>query len=106
MTKKKDKPPVEGTEEPGTAIAEETPQSSPAEDEAQAPAEAEPEAPAPAEAEVKAAAEAEASEAKRVRVICKGTLGSLMLTAGDETDKAEYVDLLKTRNGHLLVEAI
>jgi hypothetical protein len=43
---------------------------------------------------------------KRVEVICEGTLGHLLLKKGDTTGDEEYVALLKTKRGKMLVREI
>lgn len=43
---------------------------------------------------------------KKVRVICKETLGHLLLTEGDTTDDPQYVALLKTKRGKTLVQEV
>ncbi len=45
-------------------------------------------------------------KSKRVRVICEGTLGHLLLKKGEITDDADYAALLKTRRGRTLVEEV
>lgn len=57
------------------------------------------------EAKAKAAAE-KAKKPTQVRVICKGTLGHLLLKKGDVTDDPEYVELLDSKRGRTLVEKV
>lgn len=61
---------------------------------------------AEANAKAKADADAKANKPKKVRVICKGTLGPKLLKKGDVTDDPEYVALLETERGRTLVEEV
>lgn len=76
---------------------------------ADADAKAKAEAKAKADADAKAKADEDAKAAKkpkRIRVICKGTLGPKLLTKGDITDDPEYVELLESERGRALVEEV
>jgi hypothetical protein len=52
------------------------------------------------------ASEKEKAKAKRVRVICEGTLGPKLLRKGDVTDDPEYVALLEDERGRTLVQEV
>lgn len=109
-----DRTPLGGTE-PETAAADKGPQSAPAagtkanaksKADAEAKAKAAAEAKADAEAKAKADAEAATKKPKRVRVICDGTLGPLLLATGEITSDPRYVALLDTPSGRRKVEAV